>query len=192
VDVDEDPVEGESAASLASRLALAKGRLASEHVPADAWLIAADTVVRDGEEILGKPADRIQAWNMLCALQGREHEVLTALAVRPPMESDLRVEVCHTLVPMRDLSVEDIEAYVDTGSPLDKAGAYGIQDDGFQVVDLDRMHGCFANVMGLPLCRVIAALKSAGYEPPNIAASLCSFEGSGRCAIPGLLKKEGM
>lgn len=192
VDVDEAPVDGESAASLARRLALAKARLASELVPADAWVIAADTVVRDGEEILGKPADRMQAASMLHTLQGREHEVLTALAVRPSKENEPGIEVCRTRVPMRVLSVEDIEAYIDTGSPLDKAGAYGIQDDGFQVVDLDRMSGCFANVMGLPLCKVIAALRSGGHEPPNRAATLCSFEGNGHCAVPDLLKKEGL
>lgn len=191
-DVDEAVGEDESATAFARRLASAKARLASRHAPEDAWVIAADTIVRDGETILGKPSSHAQAKRMLLDLQGREHEVLTAIAIRSPLTHTLEVEILRTLVPMRALSAGEIEAYVETGGPLDKAGAYGIQDDGFQLVDLDRVRGCFANVMGLPLCRVIAALKSAGHEPPNDASALCSLEGEGHCAVPDLLKKEGL
>jgi septum formation protein len=190
VQIDETPAAGESAASLARRLAAEKAMLAAALAPEEAWVIAADTVVFDGDDILGKPADREQARVMLKSLRGRAHRVVTALAIRSPGNGRINVEVCETIVPMRDLSDETIEAYVEQGSPLDKAGAYGIQDDEFGVVELDCLRGCFTNVMGLPLCRVIDALTAAGHPPPKNVSADCRREETVRCALPELLLEQ--
>jgi predicted house-cleaning NTP pyrophosphatase (Maf/HAM1 superfamily) len=128
---------------------------------------------------------------MLQTLRGREHQVVTALAMRSPGDRRIKVETCETMVPMRELSDETIEDYIEQGSPMDKAGGYGIQDDAFQVVELDRLRGCFTNVMGLPLCLVIDALASAGHSPPRDVTADCIRDGTVRCAVPAILLERG-
>jgi MAF protein len=190
VQMDETPLDGESASSLAKRLATEKARLASAEATEDAWVFAADTVVFDGDNILGKPEDREQAKRMLQSLRGREHQVVTALAIRFPEKGRIQVEVCETMVPMRDMTDAEIEAYIEQGSPMDKAGGYGIQDDEFQFVEVDRLRGCFTNVMGLPLCLVIDALASTGLRPPQDVTAACTRQGSVHCAVPAILWEE--
>ncbi|MDZ7391309.1 MAG: Maf family protein [candidate division KSB1 bacterium] len=120
-------------------------------------VIGADTVVVLEGRILGKPADAEEARAMLAALSGRTHEVYTGFAlVEKPGQ---RVLVDHevTRVHFRTLSAEEIEAYVATGSPLDKAGAYGIQD--LSAIFVDRIEGCFYNVVGFPLAKFYVACR---------------------------------
>ncbi len=97
---------------------------------------------------------------MLRSLRGHTHQVLTALSILPAGETAPLVDLCATDVPMRDYSDDEINTYVATGDPFDKAGAYAIQHAGFHPAD--QLRGCFANVMGLPLCHLARDLSSLG------------------------------
>jgi len=142
------------------RLALAKANEVSGRVPG-AWILGADTIVVIDGKILGKPAGVDEAKRMLSMLQSRTHEVFTGYAIvnsRFPEKTHvrfLRSEVC-----IRALSEGEIEGYVSTGEPMDKAGAYAIQGIGSGIVR--EISGSYTNVVGLPLCEVIMDLKELG------------------------------
>lgn len=123
-------------------------------------VIAADTVVVIDGKILGKPADSKEAAAMLQRLSGRAHKVLTGVAVA--YQGKQEKEVCETKVVFRDLTEQEIEAYIATGEPLDKAGAYGIQGKGAVLVE--KIDGCYNNVVGLPLTRLHLMLAKLGVE----------------------------
>ena len=163
VSLDESRRPGESPDQLVARLARQKAQTAAQSELREAVVLAADTIVVDGDEVLGKPADEQAAHEMLLRLRGKNHQVLTAVALLDTKKGEVVESVCTTVVPMRNYSDSEIEAYIRTGSPLDKAGAYGIQDRGFSPVDLERLNGCFANVMGLPLCHVADGLCRLGW-----------------------------
>ena len=131
---------------------------------ADALVLAADTIVVLDGRFLGKPADREEARRMLRALSGRWHQVFTGLALLHPRKSMVVYEM--TRVHFRPLTEEEITAYIDTGEPMDKAGAYGIQ--GLGAIFVDRIDGCFYNVMGLPLPRLALLLKEYGITLPEV------------------------
>ncbi|WP_343574780.1 Maf family protein [Pseudomonas sp.] len=154
--VDETPQAGESAVAYVERLAREKA-LAGLHFlaqRADVCVLGADTaVVLDGR-ILGKPADRAEALGMLRALSGREHEVLTAVAVANRDRCEARV--VSSCVTFRSVSMEEAERYWDTGEPHDKAGGYAIQ--GLAAVFVSRVEGSYSAVVGLPLCETAALL----------------------------------
>jgi MAF protein len=157
-DVDESVLANESPREYVLRLAQTKARAAAAgRADADQMILAADTTVVDGSDILGKPADSAEATAMLKRLRGHSHQVYTGIALFRPSDGRLLNDLCVTDVPMRDYSDEEIEAYVQTGDPLDKAGAYAIQHPEFHPVP--RMDGCFASVMGLPVCHVIRLLR---------------------------------
>lgn len=102
------------------------------------------------------------------------------------LEPDRGIELedsCLSSVPMRDYDDAEIEAYLASESPLDKAGSYGIQDDGFDPVELSAMRDCFANVMGLPLCHVVRTMRKLGHEPPNNVPAACQRHTSYECPI---------
>jgi len=158
-DVDETPLPGESPATYVLRLAESKARAAA--VPGSAQLIlAADTTVVDAGSILGKPQHAAEARDMLRRLRGRTHQVFTALAVLPASGERLLSDLCITDVPMRMYSDAEIDAYVNSGDPLDKAGAYAIQHAGFHPIE--SLAGCYANVVGLPLCHLANILFRQG------------------------------
>lgn len=150
------------------RLAQAKARAVIERAQPEQVIIGADTsVVIDGE-ILGKPLDADDARAMLRRLRGRTHQVYTGIAVVCTSDSTgagekVLSDVCITDVPMRDYSDDEIEAYVRSGDPMDKAGSYGIQHPQFQPVA--HMAGCYASVMGLPLCHLTVLLGHLGITP---------------------------
>ncbi|WP_371233394.1 nucleoside triphosphate pyrophosphatase [Pseudomonas sp. QE6] len=154
--VDETPQDGEPAVAYVERLAREKA-LAGLHFlaqRADVCVLGADTaVVLDGR-ILGKPADRAEALGMLQALSGREHEVLTALAVANRERCEAKV--VSSRVTFRSVSMEEAERYWDTGEPHDKAGGYAIQ--GLAAVFVSRVEGSYSAVVGLPLCETAALL----------------------------------
>ncbi|HET9922465.1 MAG TPA: Maf family protein [Ktedonobacteraceae bacterium] len=128
-------------------------------------VIASDTTVILEENVLGKPHDEEEARKMLLALRDRQHYVITGVAISK-MEHDMlmvRSERCITPVYMRPYSEEEIDAYIATGDPLDKAGAYGIQNKLFQPVR--RIDGCYLNVVGLPLCVLVDLLAEFGVYP---------------------------
>ncbi len=121
-------------------------------------VIAADTIVVIDNVILGKPQDAADAEAMLARLAGRTHQVMTGVAVR--YRGRQLADVCVTDVSFRQLTEAQIAAYVATGEPLDKAGAYGIQGRGAVLVE--RINGCYSNVVGLPLARLQAMLDELG------------------------------
>lgn len=139
-------------------LAVKKARAIAAEVP-EGIVIGADTIVVVDDVVLGKPADAADAARMLGMLSGRTHTVHTgfALVERPSGREESGVE--STRVTFRSIPEREIAAYVSTGGPLDKAGAYGIQDD-YGAVFVARIEGCYYNVVGLPLSRVHAALEA--------------------------------
>ena len=154
-DVDESQYENESPANYVLRLAEKKARAIK--TDADAIILASDTTVVDGANILGKPKDDAEAARMLTQLRGRTHQVYTAVALLRASDGLLLTDLCITDVPMRSYSDEEIHNYVATGDPLDKAGSYAIQHPEFSPVA--SMEGCYASVMGLPLCHVTRMLR---------------------------------
>jgi MAF protein len=165
-DVDESQLPNELPADYVLRLAETKARaVAAGRADADQVVLAADTTVVDGGDILGKPADSVEAIAMLKRLRGHTHQVYTGVALFRPGDGLLLKDLCVTDVPMREYSNEEILAYVQTGDPLDKAGAYAIQHAEFQpVADLS---GCFASVMGLPVCHVIRLMRVVDLQPKS-------------------------
>jgi septum formation protein len=184
-DVDETPLADERPDALAGRLAQRKAQAIARLQPS-AVILAADTVVALGDRLLGKPADGSEAELMLRTLRGRAHRVLTGLAVLGPTGFIVQA-VTTTLVWMRDYSDDEIARYVATGRPLDKAGAYAIQDPEFQPVA--RIEGCYPNVVGLPLCEVARALDPARLPTSTFVTDAgsqapCSLCGLARDAEP--------
>ena len=142
-------------AAAALKLPEAAGRL----------VITADTTVLLENEILGKPRDVEQAFELLRALRGRWHHVITGVVVCTVREGKtvMQSASCATPVLMRNYSDREIAEYVATGDPMDKAGAYGIQNPAFQPTE--RIDGCYFNVVGLPICTVIDLLAEFGVYP---------------------------
>lgn len=139
------------------QVSLRKAAEVAQRQKKNALIIAADTVVVLDEDILTKPKDEQDAMQMLGRLSGREHEVLTGLSVIR-MHDGKAVSVCEkTKVHFRKLSEEEIDRYVQTGEPMDKAGSYGLQ--GRASVMADRIDGDFFNVIGLPVCRLAQVLN---------------------------------
>jgi septum formation protein len=155
--IDESRRTGEDAIAFATRLAREKAEHVAELVSAQSTLVlGADTVVVCDGEILGKPADAADAARMLLLLSGRTHSVVTGVAVvGGPQVVEVAAEV--TQVTMLTLSPQEIAAYVATGEPMDKAGAYAIQ--GYAARWIPRISGCYFNVVGLPLALVASLLE---------------------------------
>jgi septum formation protein len=160
-DVDESQYSNESPTDYVLRLAETKARAIQADV--DQIVLAADTAVVDGTDILGKPKDNAEAIEMLTRLRGHTHQVYTGIALLRLSDGLLLKDFCVTDVAMRDYSDDEIAAYVQTGDPLDKAGAYAIQHPQFQPVA--NINGCFASVMGLPVCHVILLMRKMDIQP---------------------------
>ena len=141
----------------ARRIALEKARATSRR-QRTGIVVAADTVVVLGKQILGKPKSKNDARRMLQLLSGRSHIVYTGFAIVDAATGRSQAETVRTGVQFRKLSPGEINAYVASGIPMDKAGAYGIQDD-FGAVFVEKVKGCFYNVVGLPLARFFVALE---------------------------------
>ena len=158
-DIDEAVRPGERPDAYTERLAREKARVVAVQEP-DAVVIAADTTVVIDDEILGKPAHAAEARAMVRRLSGRTHEVFTGIAVRRGGESREAAGVERVLVTVRPLSEPEIAAYVATGEPMDKAGAYGIQ--GYGATIIERIDGDYFAVMGLSLVRTVTLLRQVG------------------------------
>ncbi len=165
-DIDESPMPNEDPVACVERLARTKAERVAADVPS-ALVVAADTIVVIDGHILNKPADRDDAARMLRTLQGRVHIVHTAVCVTRGAEIASGVEAVE--VTFRPLSDPEIEAYIATGEPMDKAGAYGIQGYGATIVE--RIDGDFFAVMGLPLVLLTRLMRQVGvaYEFGRIA-----------------------
>ena len=142
----------------AEQLALKKAMDVSTRVKEDSIIIGADTIVVIDDMILNKPVDRDDAVRMLGKLSNNTHTVYTAVAIVDTATNRNFIQTKATKVTFRHLSDEEIDAYVATGSPLDKAGAYGIQDD-FGAVFISNIEGCYYNIVGLPLEMLYTMLK---------------------------------
>lgn len=188
-DVDESELPDETPGDYVLRLAEAKARVAGKEAGLEQVIVAADTTVVDGGEILGKPEDAAAAVEMLKRLRGHKHQVYTGLAVFKVNNGQLSKDLCVTDVPMRDYNDAEIEAYVATKDPLDKAGAYAIQHTGFHPVA--GLRGCFASVMGLPLCHLIRTLERLGISPDMNIPSNCQTHLAYQCPVsPAILRGE--
>jgi len=175
-DVDETPQPGELPEALVCRLCRAKAAAVAERHPGKV-VLAADTLVALDGALLGKPADALEAVAMLSSLRDRVHIVYTAVCVIHGAEIGTRLST--TGVTMRDFTDAEIERYVETGDPLDKAGAYAIQHPWFSPVAA--WTGCYAGIMGLPLRLARDMLHDAGMRVPGDVIEACEKLNEGRC-----------
>jgi septum formation protein len=161
-DVSEEALAGESPRALVERLAAEKALAVRARLPRlpRRYVLGSDTVVVLGEEILGKPRDPEHAVTLLSRLAGRTHTVWTGVAVAATSDDVPRVCSVASAVTLRAASQEELRAYVATGEPLDKAGAYALQGEGRRFVA--RVEGSESNVIGLPLDEALALLAEAG------------------------------
>ena len=164
--VDESAFRGLPPEELVRRLSAEKAAAVAGKAGEDAIVIAADTVVALEGAVLGKPADELDAFKMLSALSGVRHQVYTGVTVCRGGEKQTAHEV--TDVTFRELSEGEIEDYIATGEPMDKAGAYGIQ--GYGALLIQGISGDYYNVMGLPVCRLSGMLSRFGVDCLKLAA----------------------
>lgn len=157
-------------AQLVEELARQKALEVSAGADADDVVVAADTVVAVDGTVLGKPRDRAHAAEMLSALSGREHTVYTGVAVK--RGEKLLVEHEATLVRFRPLTQREIDLYIQTGEPMDKAGSYGIQ--GYGALLVEGIRGDYFNVVGLPICRLGRMLAQVGEDTLAQCAQKCA------------------
>lgn len=165
----EDEIPGEAPEEHVIRLSIEKARdVALKSGIAGRWFLGSDTIVLRDEDILGKPGSREEAFTMLQSLSGRAHRVVSGYALFDRETGAAEAGAVTTSVNFKELSIEEIDGYIATGEPFDKAGAYAIQGIGaFMVKNIE---GSYTNVVGLPLCEVVELLERAG------AAQLFSWE----------------
>ncbi|MCU7497918.1 MAG: septum formation protein Maf [Ignavibacteria bacterium] len=157
VDLNEEILDGEHPVKTVKRLSEQKLMEARKKI-SKGIIITADTIVVLEEQIIGKPKDEADAERILKSLSGKTHAVYTGFAVCNTEKNITLIEYEKTLVTFRHLEKEEIVDYIKSGSPMDKSGAYGIQDD-FGAVFVRRIDGCYYNVVGLPLTRLYDTLK---------------------------------
>jgi septum formation protein len=158
-DIPEEPLPGETPEAHVRRLALEKAREVASSNPGRIF-IGADTIVVCDGEIMGKPADEADAVHMLRKLAGKGHQVITGFAIHDRQTGRDVVDAVTTQVFFKPLTDAEIQAYVATGCPMDKAGAYAIQGGAAYMVQ--GIQGSYTNVVGLPLCEVVGALRQLG------------------------------
>ncbi len=193
-DVDEEIEEGESPQEMVCRLSLAKAKAVALSYP-ESLIVAADTIVALDGGVLGKPADEAEAVGMLRRLRGREHTVLSGVTVYhppPPLSppqswggwgGQTITELAESAVWIRAYTDEEMTRYAASGDPLDKAGAYAIQHHNFSPVE--RIGGCYANVMGLPLCHLARALAQFGVTLTVDVPQVCQGFTGHHCLVAG-------
>jgi septum formation protein len=180
-DIDETPKPGESPADYVQRLAEDKAHVSANFAPFNGLVLAADTTVADGMDIIGKPADIEDARRILKRLRGRTHQVHSAIVVYIPSKGKKEEALCSTIVTIRKFDDAELQAYLDTGDPMDKAGAYAIQHPEFRPVV--KFAGCFASVMGLPLCHFERILRQLGFGERKEVPYRCQEQLSYSCPI---------
>ena len=179
-DIDETPLPGESPLGYVKRMAGEKCEKAALVGPG-LFVVAADTIVELDDQILGKPGNAEDARFMLRALRGKTHHVYTAITIHQPGSTPKVMDCCVADVPMRTYSDDEIERYISSGDPFDKAGAYAIQNREFQPVK--QFSGCFACVMGLPLCHLSRHLIKLGMKISENPISVCLSQLDYPCKI---------
>jgi septum formation protein len=179
-DADEQSLPSESASEMVVRLSCAKAQALLPHARGR-LVLAADTTVAFHGTVLGKPIDRQDAELMLGQLRGRTHTVFSGITLLDSVSGETRTELVESRVVMRRYTNEEIAGYVATGDPLDKAGSYAIQYAGFRPVA--RITGCYANVMGLPLCHVYCLLRDLDLAPAQPPQRSCDCFNHRRCRV---------
>ncbi len=174
--INEAAVRGATPEDVTARVAAAKVR-ALDH--SGEITVTADTAVVIDGKILGKPRSAEEARAMLERLWGRTHRVITAIAVA--RDGRTCVDVVSTEVTMRHYTSKEIEAYIASGDPFDKAGAYAIQHPGFHPVA--RIRGCYQNIVGLPLCHLCKRLEQEGVRIPHLPPGLCRRDLGQECPV---------
>jgi nucleoside triphosphate pyrophosphatase len=159
--VDETPYPGETPQQMVQRLAEAKAELVAARTVGPAVLVAADTVVAIDRQILGKPRSTDEARRMLEQFSGRTHSVITGVCLIRLPEMDRRQFIETTLVQFAPLTRDEISRYLATEEPYDKAGAYAMQGHAGRYIP--RIEGCYFNVVGLPLARLVTTLQELGW-----------------------------
>ena len=180
-EVDESQIPGEAPGPFVLRLAKAKAHSCATSVNEGLIILAADTAVADRNTILGKPKDVAEAREMLLRLRGRTHQVYTGIAVLKKSTGYLGMDLCVTNVPMRAYNDKEMESYIASGDPLDKAGAYAIQNPQFHPVE--SLNGCYASVMGLPLCHLTRSLQKIEITPKKNIPVECQSSLGYTCPI---------
>ena len=161
---DEDSVQLTDPADYVKTLAEAKADEVARHYPGS-WVIGADTIVTIDSAILGKPGTPHEARHMLKRLSGQSHFVYTGFAIDCKIKQTCIIDAIKTDVQFKDLTDDEIDWYIQTGEPFDKAGAYAIQGMGTFLVR--RINGSYTNVVGLPVCEVIETLIKMGVVKMN-------------------------
>ncbi len=184
-DIDELVIPGEKPDEFVIRLAQEKalkgGAGVLPNTFENAFVIGADTIVVDGTEILGKPIDQADAARILEQLRGNTHQVLSGIALYNLTNGDIQTRLVCTEVKMREYTEDEIQEYIASGDPLDKAGAYGIQNRDFNPAP--EFSGCFANVMGLPLCHLAVLMKEVGIDLDHQVAERCQNSIKYKCPV---------
>jgi MAF protein len=180
---DETEHPGEAPVAYVQRLSREKAQIAAQKLDPGPIVIGADTTVVLDDHIIGKPADAAEAARLLRWLRGRAHEVLTGVTVFDTVSGQFQTDFARSRVPMRAYTEAEIAAYVATGDPLDKAGAYAIQHGDFKPVEEAQFADCFANVMGLPVCLLNDLLARVGLTPPAPLPPECRPHAPGRCPL---------
>lgn len=184
-DIEELVIPGEKPDEFVIRLAREKALKGGAGVLPNSidnvFVIGADTIVVDGTEILGKPLDQMDAARILEQLRGNTHQVLSGIALYDLTSGDIQTRLVCTDVKMREYTEDEIEEYIASGDPLDKAGAYGIQNRDFNPAP--EFSGCFANVMGLPLCHLAVLMKDMGINLDHQVAERCQDSIKYQCPV---------
>ncbi len=158
--IPEEPLDGETPAEHVMRLASQKASEVAGRVGTGKWVIGSDTVVIIDGEILEKPEDHMDAIGMLKKLSGREHKVITGYSIINSSSGEEVKRAVETAVKFKELTDNEIEGYVHSGEPMDKAGAYAIQGLGSFMVE--GIIGSYSNVVGLPVCQIVNDLEALG------------------------------
>ncbi len=160
--IDEDSINGDNPGDLVEKLSAAKAENVAERLEGDFVIVAADTVVVKDSRVFGKPSDEKEAFEMLNSLQGNRHEVFTGVTLICVTGGEGLIDTFHvrTIVDMMPMTPKQINAYIQSGEPMDKAGGYGIQGRGAAYIR--DVAGDFFNVVGLPISTVLSRLEHMG------------------------------
>ena len=179
-DTNEDRLPAEPARDYVMRLAREKTRAVPQEAPGE-YVLTADTIVVENETLFGKPIDAEDARRILRELRGHNHTVMTAIALYDRNAQSLIMDLCSSIVPMRDYSEAEIDTYIASGDAMDKAGAYAIQNASFHPVS--QFSGCFASVMGMPLCHLARSALKLGLTTTTGLPTRCQSTLSYECRI---------
>lgn len=180
-EVDETIVDDPNPGRNVVQTAWLKANAVARSVKPNSFILAADTTVALGAQMLNKPADAFEARAMLRMLRGRTHQVHTGIVLIDLAGRRAVEDLASVDVPMRAYGDDEIETYVASGDPLDKAGAYAIQHEGFRPVS--HLAGCYAAVVGLPLCHLTRALRALGLNPRTDVAAACRDHHRYNCPV---------